>query len=85
VSVGIPKHRESVWPVIQAGKDVFVEWPLGRNLEEAREIERFAKEKDVRTMVGLQAMQNLGVLKVGPFVLHVIFVYYSLQVGRYRI
>ena len=30
VSVAAPYHKEAVWPAIEAGKDVFVEWPLGK-------------------------------------------------------
>ncbi len=48
-------------PVIEAGKDVFCEWPLGLNLKEAEEIRDAAKAKGVRTMVGLQARQGFAV------------------------
>ncbi|KII92367.1 hypothetical protein PLICRDRAFT_37140 [Plicaturopsis crispa FD-325 SS-3] len=68
VSVKVPHHKEAVWPAIEAGKDVFVEWPLARDLEEAREIERFAREKGVRTMVGLQARQVNAVRKAKALV-----------------
>jgi predicted dehydrogenase len=37
-----------------AGKDVFVEWPLEANAQKARELRDLAKEKGVRTVVGLQ-------------------------------
>ncbi|KII90692.1 hypothetical protein PLICRDRAFT_107235 [Plicaturopsis crispa FD-325 SS-3] len=63
VSVKLPHHKASVWPAIEAGKDVFVEWPLGRDLAEAKEIEQFAREKGVRTIVGLQARQGNAVRK----------------------
>ncbi|KAF1995654.1 NAD-binding Rossmann fold oxidoreductase family protein [Amniculicola lignicola CBS 123094] len=54
VSVKVPHHYEAVKPAIEAGKDVFVEWPLARNLAEAKELAALAKAKGIRTMVGLQ-------------------------------
>ncbi|KII85247.1 hypothetical protein PLICRDRAFT_178983 [Plicaturopsis crispa FD-325 SS-3] len=68
VAVKIAYHKESVWPAIEAGKDVFVEWPLGHDLGEARELERFAREKGVRTIVGLQARQGAAVRKAKELV-----------------
>ncbi|KII84850.1 hypothetical protein PLICRDRAFT_45665 [Plicaturopsis crispa FD-325 SS-3] len=68
VAIHLTHHKASVWPAIAAGKDVFVEWPLARNLEEAREIERFAREKGVRTMVGLQARQGAAVRRAKALV-----------------
>src|SRR5207249_1986188 len=38
-------------------KAVYCEWPLGRDLEEARAMAALAAEKGVRTVVGLQARQ----------------------------
>jgi predicted dehydrogenase len=40
---------------LKAGKDVFVEWPLGASLKEAKELLDVAKENNVKlTAVGLQ-------------------------------
>ena len=39
---------------IEAGKDVFCEWPLGANTKEAEDLVARARKKNVRTMVGLQ-------------------------------
>lgn len=68
VSVNVPGHYDLAKPAIEAGKDVFVEWPLGRNLAEAEELTQLAKEKGVRTMVGLQARQNPAILKAKEIV-----------------
>lgn len=68
VSVRVPAHRQSLWPALTAGKDVFCEWPLGRDLEEAREITAYAAEKGVRTMCGLQARQGRAVRTAKEFV-----------------
>lgn len=68
VSVNVPEHYALAKPAIEAGKDVFVEWPLGRNLAEAEELTQLAKEKGIRTMVGLQARQNPAILKAKEIV-----------------
>lgn len=58
VCVRVPGHRELVMSAIEAGKDVFCEWPLGANLAEAEEMAAFAHSKSVRTMVGLQGRSD---------------------------
>lgn len=68
VSVNVPQHYNLIKPALEAGKDVFCEWPLARNLQEAEELVDLAKEKRVRTMVGLQARQNPAVLKAKEIV-----------------
>src|SRR5205807_2271070 len=40
-----------------AGKAVYCEWPLGRDLDDARAMAALAAEQGVRTVVGLQARQ----------------------------
>src|SRR5438309_11784328 len=57
VTVKVPHHRELVSAAIAAGKAVYCEWPLGRDLDEARTMAALAAEKGVRTVVGLQARQ----------------------------
>ncbi|KZM20326.1 uncharacterized protein EKO05_0007033 [Ascochyta rabiei] len=68
VSVNVPEHYDLTKPALEAGKDVFVEWPLARNLAEAEELVQLAKEKGVKTMVGLQARQNPSILKAKEIV-----------------
>ncbi|KAF1947504.1 NAD-binding Rossmann fold oxidoreductase family protein [Clathrospora elynae] len=63
VSVNVPQHYDLIRPALEAGKDVFCEWPLARNLAEAEELVQLAKNKGVKTMVGLQARQNPSILK----------------------
>jgi predicted dehydrogenase len=55
VSVRVPSHREVVLTALAAGKHVYCEWPLGRNLEEGRELLAAAESAGVRHLVGLQA------------------------------
>src|SRR5438876_1534625 len=57
VTVKVPHHRELVSAAIAAGKAVYCEWPLGRDLDEARTMAALAAEQRVRTIVGLQARQ----------------------------
>src|SRR5262249_48024948 len=47
-------HHEVVSDAIEAGKMVYCEWPLARNLAEAEDLERRARQKQLKTMVGLQ-------------------------------
>src|SRR5207248_3444116 len=57
VTVKAPLHRELVTAALAAGKAVYCEWPLGRDLEDARAMAALAAEQGVRTVVGLQARQ----------------------------
>jgi predicted dehydrogenase len=57
VTVKVPHHRELVSAALAAGKAVYCEWPLGRDVDEARAMTTLAAEKGVRTVVGLQARQ----------------------------
>jgi len=55
VCVRVPGHRELVMAGLQAGKPVFCEWPLGRNLAEGEEMADLARQRSLKTIVGLQA------------------------------
>src|SRR3989442_4078923 len=57
VTVKVPHHRELVSAALAAGKAVYCEWPLGRDLDDARAMAMLAAEQRVRTVVGLQARQ----------------------------
>jgi predicted dehydrogenase len=56
VTVKAPHHRELVSAALAAGKEVYCEWPLGRDLD-ARAMAALAVKQGVRTVVGLQARQ----------------------------
>lgn len=68
VSVNVPQHYKLSKPAIEAGKDIFIEWPLGRDLAEAEELYKLAQEKGVKTMVGLQARYNPSIIKAREIV-----------------
>src|SRR5256712_10773713 len=57
VPVKVPQHRELVSAALAAGKAVYCEWPLGRDLDDARAMAALADEQGVHTVVGLQARQ----------------------------
>jgi predicted dehydrogenase len=57
VTVKVPHHRELVSAALAAGKAVYCEWPLGRDLDDARAMAALAAQHGVRTVVGLQARQ----------------------------
>ncbi|PKB80916.1 MAG: hypothetical protein BZY88_07660 [SAR202 cluster bacterium Io17-Chloro-G9] len=63
VVVRVPNHFQLTKDVLEAGKHVYTEWPLGATLAEAKELADLARAKGVRTMVGLQA-------RAAPAVLH---------------
>jgi predicted dehydrogenase len=57
VTVKVPHHRALVSAALAAGKAVYCEWPLGRDLDDARAMAALAEEHGLRTIVGLQARQ----------------------------
>jgi predicted dehydrogenase len=57
VTVKAPHHRKLVSAALAAGKAVYCEWPLGRDLDDARAMAALAAQQGVRTVVGLQARQ----------------------------
>ena len=55
VTVKVEHHLDSVKTAIEAGKTVLVEWPLAIDLADALFMRDLARDKRVRTFVGLQA------------------------------
>ena len=62
VCVRVPGHRDLVMAGLQAGKAVFCEWPLGANLAEAEEMAGLARQRSLKTIVGLQARSDPAIL-----------------------
>ncbi|HET9663501.1 MAG TPA: Gfo/Idh/MocA family oxidoreductase [Burkholderiales bacterium] len=54
VAVRVPAHYAITKDVLDGGKHVYCEWPLGANTKEAEELAALARRKNLRTMVGLQ-------------------------------
>ena len=63
IVVRVPNHYETTKAVIEAGKHVYTEWPLGRTTAEAEELAALARAKGVINVVGLQS-------RVSPALLH---------------
>ena len=55
VVVKVPGHRDAVVAALNAGRNVYCEWPLGADLAQAQEMAALARVKGVHAMVGLQA------------------------------
>ena len=65
----VDRHFAAISPSLKAGKNVFVEWPLGKNLTEAKELLRLKNENGVKTaVVGLQGRQATSVKKIKELV-----------------
>src|SRR5437879_8439738 len=62
VCVRVPGHRELVMAGLQAGKPVCCEWPLGKNLAEAEEMAGLARQRSLKTIVGLQGRSDPTIL-----------------------
>ena len=74
-STRVDTHFQTIKPSIEAGKDVFVEWPLASNLQQAEELASLANDKGVKTMVGLQG-------RVSPIYLEVKNIIQSGKIGK---
>jgi predicted dehydrogenase len=57
VTVKVPHHRKLVAAAVDAGKAVYCEWPLGRDLDDVRAMAALAATQKAPTVVGLQARQ----------------------------
>ncbi|KXH36087.1 oxidoreductase [Colletotrichum nymphaeae SA-01] len=69
VTIKVHLHAAAVEAAIRAGKRaVFCEWPLARNSIEAERLTSLAKEKGVRTLVGLQGRQDPATLRAKELV-----------------
>jgi predicted dehydrogenase len=64
VATGVPTHRAIAGRAIAAGKHVFVEKPLATSLEDARFLEREAREAGVVLFVGHLLVHHPGVGKL---------------------
>ena len=64
ISTRVDTHCDLAKPVLLAGKDVFIEWPLAANTAQARELVELAQQSGVKTMIGLQGRVSPSVLKV---------------------
>jgi predicted dehydrogenase len=54
VTVKVPEHRAIVLAALDAGKHVYCEWPLARDLAEAEELAEAARKAGTHVVIGLQ-------------------------------
>jgi predicted dehydrogenase len=55
VTVRVPGHFSLVKRALEAGKNVYCEWPLGRSRAEAEELAGLARDRGVLGVIGTQA------------------------------
>ncbi|KAK7998412.1 hypothetical protein PG989_006452 [Apiospora arundinis] len=65
-STRVDRHKECIVPSLKAGKDVYVEWPLGKSLADAEEIS--SHKKQGLAIVGLQGRQAPIIATVRDFI-----------------
>jgi predicted dehydrogenase len=70
VVIPSPSHLKAAMPIIEAGHNLFVEWPVGANLEETKQMRDAARKKGIRTMIGCQGRQSPAIKKVGTYCPH---------------
>lgn len=68
IAVKVPDHRELVLAALAAGKHIYCEWPLGRNLIETEELARAAQAAKVHVAIGLQTRVNPVLLRARELV-----------------
>ncbi len=68
VTVKVPEHRAIVLAALVAGKHVYCEWPLGRDLAEAEEMAAAAKAAGVHAVIGLQGANSAAVRQAAKLV-----------------
>ena len=61
VTVKVPEHRAIVLAALAAGKHVYCEWPLGRDIAEAREMADAAANAGTHVAIGLQGATSQAV------------------------
>jgi predicted dehydrogenase len=62
--VRVDRHYATIKPALEAGKDVFVEWPLAANRKQAEELGAIAAKSGSKTIVGLQTRSSPQIQKI---------------------
>jgi predicted dehydrogenase len=64
----VDKHLQTVRPSIIAGKIIFMEWPMERNVRIAQEMTELAKKHNAKTILGIQASFSPLARKLRQFI-----------------
>lgn len=68
ISVKAPAHRMLIEQVLDAGKPILCEWPLGTSAAESRYLARALTDRGIRAFIGLQATANPVLQQIGRLV-----------------
>ncbi|MBX3529418.1 MAG: Gfo/Idh/MocA family oxidoreductase [Rhizobiaceae bacterium] len=68
VTVKVPEHRAVVLAALEAGKHVYCEWPLGRDVAESAEMAAVARKAGTHVAVGLQGLSAPAVREASRLV-----------------
>lgn len=68
VSTRADTHLEVTLPALQAGKNVFVEWPLAATTHDAQIMADLARSQGVQAMIGFQGRMSPSVRKIKALV-----------------
>lgn len=69
IAVKVPDHRGLLLEAVSAGKHVYCEWPLGRDLKESEELAAAARTAGVKVAIGLQVRCNPAARKARELIL----------------
>jgi predicted dehydrogenase len=64
IAVKLPMHEDMIRAALTAGKHVYCEWPLVKDIKIAKEFAGLAREKKVHAVIGLQGHYSPHILKV---------------------
>lgn len=64
----VDTHYDLIKPSVEAGKAVYVEWPLTHDVARSRELADLVGQKGVRSMVGLQGQLTPMIQRMREFV-----------------
>lgn len=67
VTVKVPEHRAVVLAALRAGKHVYCEWPLGRDIAESEEM-TLAIDSNSHVMIGLQGLSSPAIRQAAALV-----------------
>jgi predicted dehydrogenase len=68
VTVKVPEHQAIVKAALEAGKHVYCEWPLARDLAEAQELAALARKAGTHVVIGLQGAYSQAVQQAARLV-----------------
>ena len=63
-STRVDTHYDAILPSIEAGKDVYVEWPIASNMQDIQRLVEAARKSGSGTIVGVQRRFAPPVLKI---------------------